>query len=98
MTLSRIQLARPMTYHVEIFVRREWVSAPVFFTSKADAEDYCDKRGDKLTRVVKVDAPSPAPVASELRAIDCDTPKKWARWMRERVEYEDPYGYERSRY
>lgn len=42
----------------------------------------------------KTPAKSPAP---DLRAADCKTPEDWARWARERIEYEDPYGYERGR-
>lgn len=38
------------------------------------------------------------PAVADLSASDCKTPEDWARWARERVEYEDPYGYERSRY
>lgn len=36
--------------------------------------------------------------ATELRAGDCKTPEDWARWAAARREYEDPYGYERTRY
>ncbi len=35
--------------------------------------------------------PEQKPVA-DLRAADCETPKQWAQWARERREYEDPYG------
>lgn len=38
------------------------------------------------------------PVVTELRAIDCTTTKDWEQWARERREYDDPMGYERSRY
>ena len=39
------------------------------------------------------DKPEPEP----LRAVDCRTPEQWARWLRERLDYEDPYGYQRKR-
>jgi len=42
-----------MSHYVEIFRGKVWVKAPVCFTTRAEAEDYCGKRGDKLTRVVK---------------------------------------------
>ena len=35
---------------------------------------------------------------ADLTASDCKTPADWARWVRERREYEDPMGYERTRY
>lgn len=38
------------------------------------------------------------PVVPELRAADCKTPEQWAQWARERRAYEDPCGYERTRY
>lgn len=44
-----------------------------------------------------VDLDSRVPEPKELRAADCKTPEDWKRWARERVEYEDPYGYERNR-
>ncbi len=28
--------------------------------------------------------------AAPLRAVDCRTPEQWARWLRERLDYEDP--------
>ena len=34
----------------------------------------------------------------ELRAIDCTTTKQWEQWARERREYDDPCGQNRSRY
>lgn len=33
----------------------------------------------------------PVEAVTELRAADCKTPEQWARWARERREYEDPY-------
>lgn len=42
--------------------------------------------------------PAAEPVSTELRAIDCTTPKQWEQWAAERREYEDPCGYERTRY
>jgi hypothetical protein len=43
-----------MNWLVEIFERkRGWVVAPVFFESRAEAEDYCEARADRLTRVVR---------------------------------------------
>lgn len=39
----------------------------------------------------------PAAVA-DLRASDCNTPEDWARWARQRVEDENPYGYDGRRY
>lgn len=45
------------------------------------AEDHDERLGD------------PAPLC----AIDRTTPEQWAQWARERIEYEDPYGYERGR-
>lgn len=43
-----------------------------------------------------VDLDSRVPEVRELRAVDCKTPEDWKRWARERVEYEDPYGYRRG--
>lgn len=37
----------------------------------------------------------PVEVPAELRAVDCNTPEQWAEWARQRLEYEDPYGYGR---
>ncbi len=51
-----------------------------------------DVREDEVP-VAAPEAPKP-----ELRAADCNTPEEWARWARERREYEDGYGYDRSRY
>ena len=38
------------------------------------------------------------PAKPELRAIDCTTTKQWEQWARERREYHDPCGQNRSRY
>lgn len=43
-----------------------------------------------------VDRDSRVPEPKELRAVDCKTPEDWKRRARERVEYEDPYGYRRG--
>jgi hypothetical protein len=50
-----------------------------------------DVREDEVP--VAAEAPKP-----ELRAIDCTTTKDWEQWARERREYDDPMGYERTRY
>lgn len=46
----------------------------------------------------EADVAAPEPVVPELRAIDCTTTKDWEQWARERREYDDPCGTERSRY
>lgn len=52
-------------------------------------EDNSDEPTGNLLDAVK---------AAGLRAADCTTPKQWEQWAAERREYEDPCGYERSRY
>src|SRR5688572_8521104 len=58
---------------------------------------YNDTR-DPSELPVNIDSKVRAPVARELRAIDCNTPEQWAQWARERREYDDPCGQSRTRY
>ena len=50
-------------------------------------ENYAEDHDERLS-----------PVKPELRAIDCTTTKQWEQWARERREYDDPCGQNRSRY
>lgn len=70
--------------------------APTRYTSGSFGNFTAERYG--LIGHDEADVAAVEPVTTELRAIDCTTTKQWEQWARERREYDDPCGTNRSRY